>query len=176
MACIVLTINGVSKTIEQWANEKGIHHKTLYGRWSRTKGRPKTINGKDAEHLFRPKECSCGHANERFVLIMPDGKEMNTAEVLRQSWCEVKRTSVERRFRSAKNGILHREDFKMKERNQRKWIAEKREKGVGPSNEWKLLSDKKNTGRGKGEIPQEVWVTMPTKASLDRTLCATFAQ
>jgi hypothetical protein len=154
-----ITINGKQKTFEELAEETGLNVKTLYGRWIRTRGRPTSFKGFEAAHLLRKRTYQGSAANEQFKLVMPDNKLMSISEILLQPWCSIKRTAAERRFKKA-NGKLHRDDFLPIERNQRSEGIVRKEKGLKPTAEWRKMSATKNTGRGKGEIPEDVWAKM----------------
>lgn len=156
---IVIEALGKKQTIEQWAEEKGLNQKTLYGRWIRTKGRPVKLNDQQANHMFRVVDYVHPSIREQLRLILPDGVEMSISEIVKAPWCEVKRTSVERRFANT-TGPMHRKDFKALPRKQK---AEAEKRLGGPSREWKMLSDKKNTGKGKGSIPDSEWLEMTVR-------------
>lgn len=133
--------NGAKMNFCELEEYSGHSKKTLYGRWV-AMGRPRKIK----------------------AIVMPMNVEMTLSEILSKPWCQLNRSSLRVRVTKG-NGVIHKDDLKPIPRNSPKWgtlnpraAIPFKAKVEGDFGDLSHLSDKENTGAGKGEIPNEIWI------------------
>jgi hypothetical protein len=166
---IMITHRERTRSLDEWCALKGISKTTLYRRWVEG-GKPTYITKHRGQTFFaKPKEKFSGRV-EKLVLLLPDNAQMTYRQIAQLEGVEVKLSTIKAKAKK-QDYIMHRDDLKVK--------------GVGTSaveratrlaanpeyldpdylphikfSDLAHLSDEENTGAGKGEIPDDLWIAL----------------
>lgn len=148
-----ITIKGTRKTIIGWARETGVTEKKIHCRWI-TMGCPSHPTAEQVEVLFRKPRQSDVARVVRMITLLPDNIQLSCKQITELPECEIVQANVYSRA-SSRGFVLHRDDLKAN----RKVVPGPDQIPHIPSGDLAHLSNKKNTGAGKGEIPDEQWIS-----------------
>lgn len=166
-------VNGESVILFEECNRRGMPYKNVYFRWAK-RGRPVDVD----DSLFAPFN-TAGRTNHKLVTILPDGEKLTYDQII--SEYGMTRTALSKRAKR-NNYTLHRdllervkkvsENLREHARNRERFekqgdLTPARVEYGDPAYlphikfaDLAHLSDEENTGAGKGEIPDDMWIAL----------------
>lgn len=163
----VVMFEGKNRRLMDIATEHNLTHSALKSRWIRA-GSPREI---DRSILFPVNQ----KASNYTVTLMPDNMQMTPYKLA--SMFDVSHNSVAYRVRRGQLVFTREEMSAMKSRTKTKFPKLKKENYDDPEylphikrGDLAHLSGTKNYGRGKGEIPDDVWINRLVTKPRNNTL------